>query len=289
MIRSSLSRCAALMLFAALIATPTLRSQAPEQDKQDKTRAHLTIHVHPEATLTVDGQATRTQGSRRKFQSPPLAAGKKYVYTFVAEWKPRYDWETYKATRKVTVEAGKSVEVEMRKLDSDQGDTLVIIWVATPPPVIDAMMKLANVGKDDVVYDLGCGRGEIVIAAVKKFNAKRGVGIDLKADQVQKAEENAKNEGVEDKVEFRQGDVLQIKDLSKATVVTLYLSDDLNKLLMPILKKQLKPGARIVSHRFTMGGWKPEKTETIDIQNDIPEEKLIHLWTIDKKEGDKGK
>lgn len=289
MIRSSLSRCAALMLFAALIATPALRSQAPEQDKQDKNRAYVTIHVNAEATLTVDGQVTRTKGDRRKFQSPPLGAGKKYVYTFVAEWKPRYDWETYKVTRKVTVEAGKSVEVEMRKLDSDQGDTLVIIWVATPPPVIDAMMKLANVGKDDVVYDLGCGRGEIVIAAVKKFNVKRGVGIDLKADQVQKAEENAKNAGVEDKVEFRQGDVLQVKDLSKATVVTLYLSDDLNKLLMPILKKQLKPGARIVSHRFTMGDWKPDKTETIDIENDIPEEKLIHLWTIDKKEGDKGK
>ena len=289
MIRFSLSRCAALMLFAALIATPALRSQAPEQDKQEQNRAYVTIHVHPEAKLTVDGHVTRAQGSSRKFQSPPLTPGKKYEYTFVAEWKPRYDWETYKATRKVTVEAGKSVEVEMRKLDSEKGDTLVIIWVATPPPVIDAMMKLAKVGKDDVVYDLGCGKGEIIIAAVKQFNAKRGVGIDIKEEQVQEASANAKNAGVEDRVEFRQGDVLQVKDLSKATVVTLYLSDDLNKLLMPILKKQLKPGARIVSHRFTMGDWKPEKTETIDIQNDIPDEKLIHLWTIDKKDGDKGK
>lgn len=280
MIRSPFSRCAALMLFAALIAAPALRSQAPEQDKN---RAFITVHVHPDAKLTVDGKATQAKNSLREFKSPPLKPGTKYTYTFVAEWNPRYYWETYKVTRKVSVQAGKSVEVEMRKLDFEKGDTVLIIWVATPPPVIDAMMKLAKVGKDDVVYDLGCGRGEILIAAVKKFNIKRGIGIDIEEDQVQKARANAKDAGVEGKVEFRQGDVLQVKDLSEATVVTLYLSNDLNKLLMPILKKQCKPGTRIVSHRFTMGDWKPDKTETIDIQNDIPEEKLIHLWTIEKK------
>jgi uncharacterized protein (TIGR03000 family) len=282
MVRSSLSCRIALMVFAALIAAPALLSQAPVQQEN---RAIVTIRVHPEATLTVDGKAIQQKGERRQFISPSLQPGKKHVYTFVAEWMPRNNYETYIVTRKVTVEAGKSVEIDMSKHDWEKGDTLFIRWVPTQPETIDAMMKLAGVGKDDVVYDLGCGDGSLVITAVKKFNAKHGVGIDLKADKVQIAKENAKKAGVEDKVEFRQGDVLKgIPDLSKATVVTLYMSDELNQRLMPILQKQLKPGARIVSHRFLMGDWKPEKTVTVDLPDeDIPEEKLIHQWTIGKK------
>ena len=267
------------MLLLAFVAVPALRGQALEQEK----RANVVIRVYSDATLTVDGKATHQKGERRTFVSPPLEAGKKYTYTFVAKWMPRNNYETYKVTRKTTVEAGKSVEVDMSEPKFDQGDTLEIIWVPTKPEVIDAMMKLAKVGKEDVVYDLGCGRGEIVIAAVKKFNAKRGVGIDIEKDQVQKAKENAKKAGVEDKVEIREGDALQVKDLSEATVVTLYMSDEFNKLLMPILQKQLKPGARIVTHRFTMGDWKPDKKEIVDFQHDIPEEKDIYLWTIKKK------
>jgi uncharacterized protein (TIGR03000 family) len=282
MIRSSLSCRVALMLFTALAAAPALWSQAPVQ--QD-TRATVIVRIHPLAKLTVEGQPTKAKGERRQFVSPPLTPGKKYVYTFVAEWMPRNNYETYIVTRKVTVEAGKPAEVDMSKHDWQKGDTLFIRWVPTQPEVIDAMMKLAGVGKDDVVYDLGCGDGSLVISAVKKFNAKHGVGIDLKADKVQIAKASAKVAGVENKVEFRQGDVLKgIPDLSKATVVTLYMSDELNQRLMPILQKQLKPGARIVSHRFTMGDWKPEKTVTVDLSDeDIPEDKLIHLWTIGKK------
>lgn len=281
MICSSLSRRAALPLLVALIAAPALWSQAPDQQER---RASVIVHVHADAKLTVDGKATEQRGSRRSFVSPPLDKGKKFVYTFVAEWMPRNNYESYIVTRKVTVEAGKSVEIDMREADHKKGDVLFIRWVPTQPEVIDAMMKLADVGKDDVVYDLGCGDGSLVITAVKKFDAKRGVGIDIKEDKVQLAKANAKKAEVEDKVEFRQGDVLQIKDLSEATVVTLYMSDELNKLLMPILKEQLKPGARIVSHRFTMGDWKPDKTVTVDLPHeDIAEEKHIHLWMIDKK------
>lgn len=282
MIRSSLSCRVVLMVFTTLIAAPALWSQAPTQ--QD-ARATVIAHVHPEAKLTVEGQPTKQTGGRRQFVSPPLTPGKRYVYTFVAEWMPRNNYETFIVTRKVTVEAGKSVEVDLSKHDWQKGDTLHIRWVPSQPEVIDAMMKLAGVGKDDVVYDLGCGDGSLVITAVKKFNAKRGVGIDLKEDKVQLSKANAKAAGVEDKVEFRQGDVLKdIKDLSEATVVTLYMSNELNERLMPILQKQLKPGARIVSHRFLMGDWKPEKTETVDLPDEnIPEEKQIHLWTIGKK------
>lgn len=281
MVYSAFSRRVPLMLLFALCAAPAGRAQAPDQ--QDR-RAFITVRVYSEATLTVDGQATRATGETRRFYSPPLQPGKKYRYTFRAEWMPRNNYEMYIVERKVSVEAGKPVDIDMSKADLKQGDTLFIRWVPTPPKIIDAMMELAAVGTEDVVYDLGCGRGEIVIAAVKKYHAKRGVGIDLEQEQVRKAKENAKLAEVEEKVEFRQGDVLKIEDLSKATVVTLYMSDELNKLLMPILQKQLKPGARIVSHRFTMGDWKPDKSLTVEIQHDIPEEKLIHLWTIKKRE-----
>lgn len=278
MIRSSLSRCTALMLFAALIAAPPLRSQAPEEDKR---RATVVIYVHEDATLKAEGKKLEKKGTRREFVSPPLEAGKHYVYTFVAEWMPRNNYETYIVTRKVKVQAGKSFEVDLREADLKKGDILFIRFVPTPPEIIDAMMKLAKVGENDIVYDLGCGDGGLVVAAVKNFHAKRGVGIDLEPKRIEEAKAKAKEADVESKVEFRRGNVLEVKDLSEATVVVLYLSDELNKQLMPILKKQLKPGARIVSHRFTMGDWKPDKTETVDVAEKVPEDKLIHLWTIE--------
>ncbi len=280
MIRSSLSCRFALMLVAALIAAPALWSQAPAQQE---TRATIIVRVHPEATLTVEGKETQQTGERRQFVSPPLTPGKKYVYTFVAEWMPRNNYETYKVTRKVNVEAGKSVEVDMSQADLKKGDILFIRYVPTPQEVIDAMMKLAKVGADDVVYDLGCGDGSLVIAAVKQYHAKRGVGIDLDPKRIGEAKSKAKAADVEDKVEFRQGNVLEVEDLSKATVVMLYMSDELNVQLRPILQKQLKPGSRIVSHRFKMGDWKPEKTVTVDLPQEVPEDRLIHLWTIEKK------
>jgi SAM-dependent methyltransferase len=153
--------------------------------------------------------------------------------------------------------------------------------VPTPQTVVEKMLKMAKVGKDDVVYDLGCGDGRIVVAAVSKFGAKKGVGIDLDPKRIKESNENAKEAGVEDKIEFRKGDVTKVTDLENATVVCLYLSDDLNELLRPILQKRLKPGTRIVSHRFLMGDWKPEKTETVTVGGS---RYLVHLWTIEDKE-----
>jgi uncharacterized protein (TIGR03000 family) len=268
-----------LAALVTLTASRAVRAQAA--DTQER-RATLIVRVYPDAKLTVDGAATKQTGEVRRFYSPPLEPGKNYSYTLVAEWMPRNNYETYIVTRKVKVEPGKSVEIDMSKWDPKQGDKLMIRFVETPDRIVDAMLKLANVGKDDVVYDLGCGDGRIVVTAVKKFNAKRGVGVDLEPERINESKERAKEAGVEDKVEFRVGDVLKV-DVSEATVVTLYMSDELNKLLMPKLREQLKPGARIVSHRFTMGDWKPDKTEKVDIEHDIPEEKLIHLWTIKKK------
>src|SRR5215470_14791220 len=125
----------------------------------------------------------------------------------------------------------------MRNPQPGRPDRIVVGEGWTPLPVVEAMCKLAEVGKGDVVYDLGCGDGRIVVTAVKKFGAKKGVGIDLDPERIKESNASAKDAGVTDKVEFRLGDVMKIKDLENATVVTLYLGDELNEQLRPILQK----------------------------------------------------
>lgn len=146
-----------------------------------------------------------------------------------------------------------------------------VIFVPTPPEVVEAMLKLAGVTKNDVVYDLGCGDGRIVIAAARDFGA-RGVGIDIDPQRIREATENAQKAGVTDRVKIVQGDLFEA-DLSEATVVTLYLLPSLNLKLLPKLKKELRPGARIVSHAFDMGDWKPDKEQDVNGRH-------IYLWTI---------
>jgi precorrin-6B methylase 2 len=146
-----------------------------------------------------------------------------------------------------------------------------VIFVPTPPEVVEAMLKLAGVTKNDVVYDLGCGDGRIVIAAARDFGA-RGVGIDIDPQRVKEATENAQKAGVADRVKIIQGDLFEA-NISEATVVTLYLLPSLNLKLLPKLKKELKPGTRIVSHAFDMGDWKPDKEQDVNGRH-------IYLWTI---------
>jgi SAM-dependent methyltransferase len=144
---------------------------------------------------------------------------------------------------------------------------LDVWYVPTPQEVVDRMLDAANVGPLDVVYDLGCGDGRIVIAAAKKYGA-RGVGVDLDPARIREARANAKQAGVENLVRF------EVADLTEATVVTLYLLPSLNRRLMPKLFAELKPGARVVSHDFDMGrDWPPD--EYIKLGNDG-----IYLWKM---------
>jgi SAM-dependent methyltransferase len=136
-----------------------------------------------------------------------------------------------------------------------------VIYVPSPGKVVDLMLELAAVGPEDVVYDLGCGDGRIPIAAAQRYGA-RGVGIDLNPARIAEAQWNARAAGVEDRVKFVQGDLFEA-DLAGATVVTLYLLNSLNAKLRPKLLRELKPGARVVSHAFHMGDWKPEKTDAV--------------------------
>src|SRR3982751_6959170 len=121
-------------------------------------------------------------------------------------------------------------------------------YVTTPLPVVDAMLQLAHTRKSDVVYDLGCGEGRIVIAAAKHYGA-RGVGVDIDPERIQEARANAKREGVESLVRFTAQNVFEV-DFREATLVTLYLLPDMHRKLSPRLRQGLKPGARIVTHTF---------------------------------------
>ncbi|MEX0270780.1 cyclopropane-fatty-acyl-phospholipid synthase family protein [Leptolyngbyaceae cyanobacterium UHCC 1019] len=137
-----------------------------------------------------------------------------------------------------------------------------VVYVPTPTPVVNEMLRLANVKSDDVVYDLGSGDGRIVITAAKDRGA-RGIGIDINPERIQEANENAQKAGVSDRVQFRQQDLFQT-NFSDATVVTLYLLPELNVKLRPKLLRELKPGTRIVSHAFDMGDWKPDQVVEAD-------------------------
>ncbi len=152
-------------------------------------------------------------------------------------------------------------------------------YVPTPQPVVDQMLELAQVTSKDVVYDLGCGDGRIVITAAKKYGA-RGVGVDIDPERIKESMANAKAAGVENLVTFKLEDALKT-DVSPATVVTLYLLTSSNLQLRPMLTKQLKPGARIVSHAFMMGDWEPEKSEQVPDENGF--NRTVYLWRADGK------
>lgn len=146
-----------------------------------------------------------------------------------------------------------------------------VVYVPTPPAVVNEMLRLADVKSTDLVYDLGSGDGRIVIAAAQQRGA-RGIGIDIDPQRIQEANANAQAAGVSDRVEFRQQDLFET-DFSDATVVTLYLLPELNVKLRPKLLRELKPGTRIVSHAFDMGDWKPEQVVEVD-------GRTIYYWVV---------
>lgn len=155
-------------------------------------------------------------------------------------------------------------------------------FVPTPHDIVMEMLKLAEVGPNDVVYDLGCGDGRIVVAAAKHFGAK-AVGVDKNPQRVAESLENVKKNGVEDKVTIIQGDLFEI-DLSPATVITMYLLPSVNNALLPKLEK-LKPGTRIVSHDFDIDGVRPKKILRVQ-SSESHREHTIYYWVVPfEKEG----
>jgi tRNA G37 N-methylase Trm5 len=159
--------------------------------------------------------------------------------------------------------AGAAAQTEPRGVD--------VPYVPTPPPVVDAMLRLAKVKRGDVLYDLGSGDGRIVITAAKRYGV-RGTGIDIDPQRVREANANARKAGVAGRVRFINEDLFQV-DFSDATVVTLYLLPRLNLQLRPRLINELQPGTRIVSHGFDMGDWQPDRV--VEVGNST-----IYLWIV---------
>jgi SAM-dependent methyltransferase len=149
-------------------------------------------------------------------------------------------------------------------------------FVPTPPEVVEEMLRLADVKAGDLLYDLGCGDGRIVIAAAKRYGIK-AIGIDIDPVRISESNENAAKEGVTDKVRFIQQNLFEA-DFKDATVITMYLLTSVNRRLRPKLLAELKPGTRLVSHSFDMGEWKPDKTSEVTTSYD--DRRDVHFWIV---------
>lgn len=151
-------------------------------------------------------------------------------------------------------------------------------FLPTPMCVVDKMLELADVDENDIVYDLGCGDGRIVISAAKKYGA-HGVGLDIFPQWVKKSRENARKAGVDSIVEFRLEDATKA-DISEATVVALYLLPESNDLLRPMLEKQLKPGARVVTHDYHIPGWGDKEICVRSLDDDSGKEHSVFVYRL---------
>ncbi len=149
-------------------------------------------------------------------------------------------------------------------------------WVPSPDAVVDEMLRLGNVGRGDVLYDIGCGDGRIVITAARKFGA-RGVGIDIDPKMVAESEANAKSARVTGLVKFIAMDATKA-DVSEATVVTMYLLPESNALMRPILEKQLKPGARVVTHNYAIPGWETKEVQSVSLKDETGVDHTVYLY-----------
>ena len=239
---------------------------------QIRSRMSVTV-PHDAAELVVEGQTVPGSGLVREAQTPPLQPDLTYTYSVAVKWKPNSYTEMTR-TKTVTFRAGEPIVVDLTV--DDPGDRVRVIYVPTPDEIVAEMIKLAGVGPADVVFEPGCGDARITIAAVKA-GARKGVGIDIDPNRVAESRELVKAAGLADRIEIRQGDALDIRDLSEASVVFLYMGDHFNLLIRPHLWRELKVGARVVSHRFTMGDWKPDRT--VSVGPDVGWNE-VHLWTV---------
>jgi uncharacterized protein (TIGR03000 family) len=278
------------LLAAALVLVFGFAAGA--QDKKAPATIKILIPETPtKVALKVEGKdlEANDKASRegvRVLVTPDLDAGKTYAYKVEATIEPN-NYTKIVRTREITFKAGETVELDLRKKDDKVKDNVIIRWVPTPRVVAKDMCDLAKVTKDDVVMDPGCGDAIMLIAAVEDFKAKRAIGTDIDPKMVKTGQDAVKAAKLEDRITVKEGNALELKpeDLKDVTVVMLYMGNELNIRLRPTLWEHLKPGARIVSHRFIMGDWKPDKSITVNRVGDYGEEDFhLHVWTVTGKE-----
>ncbi len=290
-------------LAVLLLAAPALVAQDNTGPAQE---AYLNVKVPADAKLTIGERLTQQTGEMRRFVTPGLALGKTYSYAIKATFKGK-DGKEVTVEDTVHVAPGKTTEVDLtkpkekevakkggddkkvddkkaddKKADAKKGDgdkprPPDVIFVGTPPEVVDEMIKFADVKKSDVLYDLGCGDGIIVVTAAKKVGCK-AVGYDIDPVRVKEAKQRAKDAKVEDLVSIEEKDIFTL-DLTKATVIATYLLDDLNKKLVAQFK-QMKDGSRIVMHDYDIPGYKPDKATSVTVNG---REHKVFLYTLPLK------
>lgn len=280
MTRRILALSAALLVapvFAQQPATPqppaTPPTNPPAQPVGVKSKVKVTV-PQDDAELTVEQKPTAAKGKVREFDTPDMEAGKRYIYDFQVTWKPnKFTTVTRKATRKFT--AGDAVDVDLTK---DEGNDKAVVTLKPPTDdVIAEAVKAAKLTKDDVVFDLGGADARLPVAAVKG-GAKRGVLVQPDAAKAAGAKEQVKKAELEGKVDVQQTEPADGKDYAEATVVFLYAGEEGNTALRPVLLRDLKAGARVISYRFKMGDWAPTATTPgVNADGDNYE---IYTWTI---------
>jgi uncharacterized protein (TIGR03000 family) len=257
-------------------ALPGAAAQAPAQartstDRRLTSRVVVTVPA-ADADFVVNGQPVPGAGTSREFDPGPLAAGS-HQYTFSVTWEPN-TYTTMTRTKVVAIRAGETARIDLTV--DDPSDRVRVIYVPTPASVADAMVELARVSRTDVVYEPGCGDARITIAAIRA-GASRGVCVDIDPERARESKANVTTAGFAERIDVREGDALDVKNLSDVSVVFLYMGDHFNLLIRPVLWRELKVGSRIVSHRFTMGDWESDRTITVSTDEGPYE---LHLWTI---------
>jgi len=276
-----LAALAALAFAAASLAAPaTAQEKKAEAQPAKMVKSKIKITVpQDDAELKIEGKMTKPQGTVREFETPNVEAGRLYEYSYEVMWQPN-NYTKLTRVQSVEFKGGDDINVDLTKPNPKVEDKAVVRWVPTPDDIVDKMMELADVKKGDIAYEPGPGDARMLIAAVKK-GAVKGVGIELDPKKAVEATENVKKAGLADKIKIIEGDALKDRDYSEATVVLLYMGNEFQALLRPILEKQLKPGTRIVSHRFTFGDWAPDKSITVTgLDGD---EYKLHVWTVKEK------
>jgi uncharacterized protein (TIGR03000 family) len=226
-----------------------------------------------DAELVVNGEVIGGAAASRTFETAPLDAGD-HRYVITVKWMPN-TYTTMTRSKTVAFRAGETVRVDLTV--DDPTDRVRVIYLPTPADVAAAMVDLAGVRPDDVVYEPGCGDARITTAAIRA-GARRGICVDIDPERARESKANVETAGLANRIDVREGDALDVKDLSDVSVVFLYMGDHFDMLIRPVLWRELKVGSRIVSHRFTMGDWKPDKT--ISVVSDQGGVYELHLWTI---------
>jgi uncharacterized protein (TIGR03000 family) len=265
---------------------------ANAQDKKAQATIKLLIPELPTKTfLKVDGKdfdVAASQDGDRIFITPQLEPGTTYKYKIEATIVPNNYTEIFRI-RNIVVKAGEELTVDLAKKDGKIKDDVRVRWVPTPESVVRDMCELAKIGKEDIVMDPGCGDAIMIITAVRDYKAMKGKGTDIDQDRVKESQKSVEMAGLKDKIIIKEGNALKLtaEDLGDVTVLMLYMGNELNSRLRPLLWEHMKPGSRIVSHRFIMDDWKPDKTVKVTHEDEFEEsieEFTLHFWSVTGKE-----